>query len=253
MISGMGLAQRIRGFRQSRVVISLTRCFTDRLANSYQTADRWSKQLVVSQSASGATPVTAGSDSLAIDLGSIGWREKALGTRNSIPRPLHCLLLWEDTGRYGATPCNIPPPLEQTWGEKEQNHTQGCKRERKRKNENIIKREKIQKRIRNCYSGEHWNVTPRTTADAYVVPPRTPKVPPQNCFLCGTLADSPVKLIPINLSISYYVEGHYFSTAMITTQRDNHQGTTIKGQPSRDNLQRRIIMRQPQGGKYFTV
>jgi len=134
MISGMGLAQRIRGFRQSRIVISLTRCFTDGLANSYQTADRWSKQIVVSQSASGATPVTAGSDSLAIDLGSIGWREKDLGTRNSIPRPLHCLLLWEDTGRYGATPCNIPPPLEQTWGEKEQNHTQGCKRERKRKN-----------------------------------------------------------------------------------------------------------------------
>ena len=157
MISGMGLAQRIRGFRQSRVVISLTRCFTDRLANSYQTADRWSKQLVVSQSASGATPVTAGSDSLAIDLGSIGWREKALGTRNSIPRPLHCLLLCEDTGRYGKKqdtgqyPVTYPPSLEQTWGKKEQNYTQGCKRERKRKNENVIRREKIQKRIRNCF------------------------------------------------------------------------------------------------------
>ena len=101
MISGMRLAQRICSFRQSRIVISLTRCFTYGLANSYQTADRLSKQIAVSQSVSGATPVTAGSDSLAIYLGSIGWREKDLGTRNSIPRPLHCLLLCEDTGRYG--------------------------------------------------------------------------------------------------------------------------------------------------------
>ena len=75
-----------------------------------------------------------------------------------------------------------------------------------------------------------------------MVPPRTPKVPPQNCFLCDTLADSPRKINPyqyqyIILRWGSLLLNCYDNYPKGQPSRDCHQGTTIIGQPTNKNHQ----------------